>query len=257
MNAFLQALGLLTVLPVHGRLDDASAPGRAMAAYPLAGLVIGALLAALGRLLLALPAPVAGGLLAPALLLAAWAALTGALHLDGWSDCCDALFVPVDRDRRLAIMKDPRLGSFGATGLLLLLVVKFAALAGLLQLAAGGGWLRLWPLLAATATARWFVVLAARLLPPARPEGMAVYFRRGLGRRELLLASLTLVPVAALAVWLAGWPALLLWPAAALVAAGLGRLALVRLGGATGDVYGALIELTETTVLVTACLLGL
>ena len=63
-------------------------------------------------------------LLAAALVLVVWAALTGALHLDGWADCCDALFVPVDRARSLEIMKDPRVGGFGVVGLMLLLLVK-------------------------------------------------------------------------------------------------------------------------------------
>ncbi|MGQ9768558.1 MAG: adenosylcobinamide-GDP ribazoletransferase, partial [Anaerolineae bacterium] len=114
MNDLLRAVGLLTVLPVRVPADDAAAPGRAMAFYPLVGALIGGLLGAaawlLGRAGLAKAAP----LLPAALILAAWAGFTGALHLDGWADCCDALFVPVSRERRLEIMKDPRLGGFGA-----------------------------------------------------------------------------------------------------------------------------------------------
>src|SRR5512135_1650336 len=109
MHSLLQALGLLTALPVHTPRDAGleAAPGRAMWAYPLAGALIG-----LGLLLLAacldLTGLARGALpLAAALLLAAWCALTGALHLDGWADCCDALFVPAGRERRLEILRDP------------------------------------------------------------------------------------------------------------------------------------------------------
>jgi adenosylcobinamide-GDP ribazoletransferase len=133
MGDFLRALSLLTRLPVRARWDDDLLPGRAMAAYPLVGAVIGTLLVGLGWLLTAgigRLQEVAGGsgvglspLLTAALILVAWAALTGMLHLDGWADCCDALVAPLSRERRLEVMKDPRLGSFGGAGLILLLIV--------------------------------------------------------------------------------------------------------------------------------------
>ena len=94
MGDFLRALSLLTRLPVRARWDDDLLPGRAMAAYPLVGAVIGTLLVGLGWLLTAgigRLQEMAGGsgtglspLLAAALVLAAWEAITGMLHLDGW-----------------------------------------------------------------------------------------------------------------------------------------------------------------------------
>lgn len=245
MNDFLRALGLLTILPVRVEPDQTAAPGRAMAFYPLAGAVIGAALAGIAWLLQQVYGTQAAALLPAALLLAAWATLTGALHLDGWADCCDALFVPISRERRLEIMKDPRLGGFGATGLILLLMVKLAALQGIATSPAA-----LPALVAIPALARWAAVLAARSYPSARPGGMGDYFRRGLGRREVLFATATAAVAAAPLLWRGA----LLWAAAGVALLALARLARGRLGGLTGDVYGAIVELAETAALVAAAL---
>ncbi len=255
-----QALGLLTALPVRIPRDEGleAAPGRAMWAYPAAGAVIG-----LGLLAVAALARLAGldrtaPLLAAALVLVAWCGLTGALHLDGWADCCDALFVPATRERRLEILHDPRLGSFGGVGLVLLLLVKLAAIQGLLAGAGAGGALpgwpgAAWPLLVAPVVARWCMVLAAVAFPLARPDGMAAHFRRGAGYRELVLGGI----VTGLICLISGLPGLALWAAGCLATWGLARLAMTRLGGLTGDVYGATAELVEVTALVIACLIWL
>ena len=232
-----------------------------MAAYPLIGAVIGALLVGLAWLLttgIGWLQGLAGGsgaglspLLTAALILVAWAAITGMLHLDGWADCCDALVAPLSRERRLEVMKDPRLGSFGGAGLILLLLVKLAAVAEVLTPAAGRPLAALLPLLVVPVLGRWAIVIAAASFPLARPDGMGASFRRGLGRREIILATLT----AAVACVVLGWRGPVLWAAAGLTLLGVGRLATARLGGLTGDVYGAIVELTETVTLVMVGLL--
>lgn len=218
-----------------------------MAFYPLVGVLIGGLLAGLAWVLGRIGVGTAAPILPAALVLAAWAGLTGALHLDGWADCCDALFVPVSRERRLEIMKDPRLGGFGAAGLILLLLVKLAALDGVLR-----GAHALPALIAIPALARWAAVIAARAYPSARPGGMGDYFRRGLGRRELVIAAV----LAGLAAAPLGWRGPIVWAAAGLALLAMARLARARLGGLTGDVYGAIIVLAETAALVAGCLIG-
>jgi adenosylcobinamide-GDP ribazoletransferase len=246
MNDFLSALGLLTIFPVRRPTNSTAAPGRAMAFYPLVGALVGAALGALAWLLRLTGLAEAAPLLPAALVVAAWAGLTGALHLDGWADCCDALFVPVSRERRLEIMKDPRLGGFGVTGLILLLLVKLAALHGI-----AGESAAIPALIAIPALARWAAVIAARAYPSARPGGMGDFFRNGLGLREMIAAS----AFAALAAAPLLWRGLLLWAVAGLTLLASARLARARLGGLTGDVYGAIIELCETAGLVAAAVL--
>jgi adenosylcobinamide-GDP ribazoletransferase len=245
----LRAVGLLTVLPVRPRWDERAVPGRAMAFYPLVGALIGGVLAGLACLLSLSRLPAAAPLLPAALLLAAWTGITGGLHLDGWADCCDALFVPVSRERRLEILHDPRLGSFGGIGLAVLLLVKLAAVQGIVSSPD-----RLLILLVVPAAARGALVIAARAFPLARPDGMAAHFRQGLGAREVVLAAVTALLVAALVAARIGWLALVPLVAALLTMLVMARLAVVRLGGLTGDVYGAIVELAETTALVAVCL---
>jgi len=245
----LRAIGLLTVLPVRPRWDEHTAPGRAMAFYPLAGALIGALLAGLAFLAMQSRLPATAPLLPAALLLAAWAGITGGLHLDGWADCCDALFVPVSRERRLEILHDPRLGSFGGIGLAILLLVKLASIQGIMTSPA-----RLPVLIVVPVAARWTLVIAARAFPLARPDGMAAHFRQGLGAREVAIATVTAALVAALAIALAGRQGLIPLIAAPLAMLAEARQAVARLGGLTGDVYGAIVELAETAALVAACL---
>ena len=246
MGDLWRAVGLLTILPVRLPEEGQAPPGRAMAFYPLVGAAIGGVLAGLAWLFGQAGWTETAPLLPAALLLAVWTVLTGALHLDGWADCCDALFVPASRERRLEIMKDPRLGSFGAVGLGLLLLVKLAALQGSMARPYA-------PLafVAIPAVARWALVVAAATYPSARPGGMGDHFRRGLGRRETVAA--TIITLAATSPGL--WRGALLWAAAGLALLALADLARSRLGGLTGDVYGAIVELAETLALVLACFL--
>lgn len=249
MQNFLKAISLLTRLPVRVTWDDTTPPGRMMAWYPVVGLVLGLLLAlpvaAFGY---GLPAP-AVPLLGPAIVLAIWVGLTGALHLDGWADFCDAMFVHASREKRLQIMADPRLGSFGATGLVVLLLLKLAALQGIMQMLAQRP--TLFPLLiGAPVLARTAIVWVCWTFPLAKPDGMAAHFKQGLARRDLILALATAALVAACA----GWRGLVCIGLAVLTAGLLGRLAVRKIGGITGDVLGATVEAVETVVLVACCL---
>lgn len=122
------ALGLLTTIPVNLPTDlSAGDSGRAAVWYPLVGLVIGALTWLSWTAAMAVFPPLVGAALA----LAVWVVLTGGLHLDGLADCCDGLLVSAAKKRRLEIMKDPHIGTFGVIGLVLVLFVKAATLASL------------------------------------------------------------------------------------------------------------------------------
>ncbi len=231
MNDFLTALALLTIIPVRYR-EPISA--RAYAYFPLVGLLIGALLVAAQFLLRAIFPP----LVAAALLLALWVVLSGALHLDGLADACDALFAATTGERRLEILRDVHLGTFGAVGVMLLLIVKFAALASATSFV---------PILLAPLLGRWAMVFAATF-PLARTSGMAVMFRAGLTRRIVFVATI----FTALTCACFGANGVFAFIGAFLVALVFARLALNRLGGLTGDIYGMIGESVEVVVLVLA-----
>ena len=131
------ALSFLTVLPVgSGRPLAARQISHSRAFYPAVGLLVGLLLVGLERGV----SPVLPPPLTAAILLAALAAATRALHLDGLMDICDGVFGGHTRERRLEIMQDSRVGAFGVTGGVVILLWKYAALLSLLTVAAPGGW---------------------------------------------------------------------------------------------------------------------
>jgi len=238
VRALFAAIGFLTVLPSpRGRELRDDDWGRSVGWYPLVGLLLGAILAGLDWLL----RRVWPEGLASVLLLAAWVALTGALHLDGFVDCCDGLLAPVSPERRLEILRDVHVGAFGLVGAVLLLMVKAAALAAL------PGPARPAALLLVPTLARWAMSGAVVLAPYARPgPGLGRLARTGAGTRELALATGTALLAAVLA-WLLGlgWAAALLPPVVALVAALVAAWIRRRIPGLTGDTYGALCELGE------------
>jgi adenosylcobinamide-GDP ribazoletransferase len=243
MKAFLLALQFLTRIPLRLRFAPEPADwGRSALAYPLVGLLIGLLLAGLQRLV-----GHADPLLQAALLTAAWALVTGGLHLDGLADSADAwVGGHGDRQRTLDIMKDPRSGPAGISAIVLVLLLKFAALAALVKAPAWQA-LLLAPLLGRSALVG--LMLAT---PCARPGGMGATPAEHLPRRS---AVLILLAVAA-GVSFGGISGL-----AALLAAAAGwvvlrRMMLRRLGGMTGDTLGASVELIEVAVLVILALPG-
>lgn len=227
------AFSFLTVLPMPMVEYQAGLLGRAGRWFPVVGLVIGGLLTAAQWLLSQLFPP----LLTAGLVIALWAALTGALHLDGLADCCDGLLAATSRERRLEIMRDPRTGAFAVVGLVLFLVVKVTALAALPS--------ALPALLLAPTWARWLLLWVARQ-PLARPGGLGADFAAGLTGRTLLGALIlplllclvfsTLQLLAAIAFALG-------------VTLAVMYMARSRLGGVTGDVYGLAVELGELAVL--------
>ncbi len=240
---FVLAWQLLTVIPLPFSAEDGSQPaGRAALFYPLVGLLLGGVLAAAGEVFFwALPPGVAA-----TVLLVLWVGLTGMLHLDGFMDSCDGLLPPRSPERRLEIMKDSRVGAFGVVGGVLLLLAKYN---GLLSLPAAGRWqvLMVTPMLA-----RWALVWAMARYPLARPQGMGAFFTAGLTGRRVALASAGALLAAGL---LLGWQGLLLAGLTWLVTGLLARFALARIGGLTGDVYGATAETVEMSLLIAAALL--
>jgi adenosylcobinamide-GDP ribazoletransferase len=231
----------LTIVPLPaawGRGIAGHSPadlGRAAAWFPVVGLGLGLVLAA---------AAWAAGRVFPPLLVAlltvtAWKVLTGGLHLDGLADCLDGLAAR-DAPGRLAIMRDSRIGAFAAVGLILLLLLDVGALA---EMAEDRRWRAL---VVAPAVGRATPPVLARLFPAARPDGQGAAFQASVGRvaPALGLGLACLVAVLAL-----GWAGVAAAAAGVLTALGVGAALSSRLGGITGDVLGAAVEMAELAVL--------
>lgn len=236
MSSFRRALSFLTVLPIRVPSPQAGGWRRAALWFPAVGLILGALVAAAFWGLSRLFSPA----LAAVLTVAWWAFLTGGLHLDGLADCGDGLAAAATPEKRLEIMRDPRLGTFGAVSLALFLLAKVSATAPLLPTA-----LALRSLLLAPVLARWFVLWVARL-PPARKDGMGASFGADLSLPVIWGAA----PLPLVLVVLGGWRGVAAAGLAALTVWIISRLARSRLGGITGDVLGLCVELVELTTLV-------
>ena len=238
MLDFLVALQFLTVCPpILRRLFSAQEMGRAVGWYPLVGLLLGGIVAGSTSLLdRFFPQP-----LSAALTLALWVTLTGGLHIDGFLDACDGLLGGADPERRMEIMRDHRIGAFAFIGGALLFLTKFSALVALRDT----GW-QFAALLLAPVLGRWTMTLAVAAFPYARPVGLAREMKAHVTWRQVLLASVTAL---AAAWFLAYWHGLIALIVALLTLLGVVAFTLRRIPGLTGDIYGAICELTELAVL--------
>lgn len=232
------ALQLLTRLPApDSGAPDAKTLGYSLLCYPLVGLLIGILLGGAGWLLAGhLPS-----MLLAALLLVGWVSLTGALHLDGLADSADGwLGGHGERERTLEIMRDPRSGPAAIVAVSLVLLVKFAALAAIVE--AGHGW----ELLCVPLLARTLLPLLFLTTPCARTEGLAASIGAHLPRKAAWIAVALGVLAALLLTPSGGW----LVSSGLLAFVLLRRMMLAHIGGMSGDTAGALVELSETAMLI-------
>ncbi|SHN73682.1 cobalamin-5'-phosphate synthase [Paenibacillus sp. ov031] len=281
-HAAAAAFQFLSRFPVKMQLDFAPPILReSVVYYPLVGAIIGLCVwlggALMGALLPSFPAAV--------LTLTLWVWLTGGLHLDGWMDTADGLLSYRTRERMLEIMKDSRVGAMGVIACVLLLMMKAALIADFI---ARGNWAYGALLILPMIWSRWFMVYAMAAWPNARKDdGLAVLFK-GLGeRREVQRARSSAVGLSILAgviTWAVVWifqpdTAMFqvlatenglgtlpwwLYPVAAIIVVPLagyvigkfvaGRIS-ERLGGLTGDTYGAMNELLEAALLTVLILL--
>ena len=233
------AVALLTRLPT----PPASRDGAQTAwAWPVVGAIVGtlALCVALLADAFGLPPFVAAGLALAVLVLA-----TGALHEDGLADSADGLWGGGDPERRLKIMKDSRIGSYGVIALILSLGLRWFALA---ELIAAGLW-HAAAIIPAAMASRTAMAGVMAYLPPAREEGMSFLTGRPGKRTVLLGAAIALVTGIA---FLRLSEVLLAAVAVCAVAFGIAELARRKLNGQTGDILGATQQTTEIVVLMTA-----
>jgi len=238
VSGLVVAARYLTIVPVPGRLDHSpDALGRSAVWFPVIGLFLGATLAVTDRITSALFPT----LLAALLVVTAWKLVTGGLHLDGLADCLDGL-TGRDPAHRLAIMRDSRIGAFGAVGLILFLLLEIAALA---ELPAPVRWRAL---LVAPTVARALPLLLARWHPSVRADGHGARFGAGVSTGATVAALALAFVVAMGTLGRVGLSAAAL---ATLVVLALAAFMTRRLGGITGDVHGAAVEIAELVILMT------
>jgi adenosylcobinamide-GDP ribazoletransferase len=236
------ALTTFSVAPLRPGRVDRGAARVAMGAAPVVGALLGLLLGAVALGLRYVHAP---GLVLGGGIVALGAVLTRGLHLDGLADTVDGLGSYAGRDRALEIMKSPEVGPFGVVALVVTVLVQAGAVAGLADRS------MIPALVSALATGRLAVTWACRHgVPAARPDGLGALVA-GTVRWPELVAGTVGVGALALVAVPGRW-----WQGPVAVAAGLGgalllrRHAIRRLGGVTGDVLGALVELAQTVTLV-------
>ena len=233
----IEALHLLTRLPV----PFSSCPRGASAAwaYPMAGLVVGALAAATGLVAhaMGLPAPLCGLFALASIILS-----TGALHEDGLADTADGLWGGWTPERRLEIMKDSRIGAYGVIALFLGLSARWAALWMLFSadpsVAAAS-------LLVAATASRAMLPPVMAVVPNARQDGLSAQ----VGDVPLTAALVAVIIALIIAVIFSGWGGLmaLIWASSG--AFGVAWLAMKKIGGQTGDILGATQQVAEIAIL--------
>ncbi|MGH1370770.1 MAG: adenosylcobinamide-GDP ribazoletransferase [Cellvibrionaceae bacterium] len=243
MNHFYRALVtaflFLTRIPMPHleNLDDQDS-GRAFALFPLVGLVLGVILTTSALFLQGhLPHDVIAGLM-----VLLWILLTGGLHLDGLGDSADGWLAGGNLERTLEIMKDPRSGSAAVIMISASLLIKFSALSHLI---AEQQW---WALVLAPMVARALSLSLFLTTPYISPKGIASQFLQHSNRLHLRISVAATILIALImlefqtAFWAVGLSLLLFL--------GLRQLMIRRLGGATGDTSGALIEIVELAFLI-------
>ena len=231
---FWAAIEFLTIFPTPRRREiTADHVGESPPYFPLVGLILGIILLALNYALsLFLPPTVVNALLVIALVI-----LTGAHHLDGLADSFDGVIAGKSKEERLAIMSDGKIGVFGITAIVLVLLLKYVCLSQAPIFIA----LILMPVLS-----RWAMVSAIFTFPYAKKLGMGTAFKAGANWQKFVIA--TIIALAAAVIILKFW-GLVLFVAIGLITLGIAACFRSRLGGLTGDNYGAINELAEVAVL--------
>ncbi len=247
----LAALQFLTVIPIPRQREiTAEEISASLGYFPLVGLFIGAILVGIDWLLsLILPTSIVNVIIIIALL-----SLTGALHIDGFIDTCDAFLGQRTPQERWQIMSDSRVGSFGIVGAFCLLLLVYASLGEI------AGTYRMIALILMPALSRWAMVYAIFAFPYAKPTGLGKAFKEQANWKGLTLAtSLVLASTLGLLatkgttlVFAGSALIIMVW----LVAVAAGLCLQRKFAGLTGDSYGTINEVTQVFILLFFCLVS-
>lgn len=231
-NSFRLAISFLTIFPFYKKMANNQELASSVSYYPLVGLLIGALAAGSCYGLHSMGLTLSADVVALVIMLI----VTGGLHMDGLMDTADGIFSGRDRERKLEIMKDSRVGAMGVIAFGAVFLLKIALL---FDLTLGP---KLTALILAPSAGRWAMAICIIRYPYARPTGLGGCLQQA-GYKQLLVASIILLAAS----WgLAGIPGLLVLAAVVPAVGVIAVLIMTCLGGMTGDTYGATGELIET-----------
>lgn len=255
------AIQFLTILPIRMHIEfEKNILHKSVIFFPVVGVILGLIISLLGwGISYAVPAN-----LGALLLVIVWIVLTGGLHLDGLMDSADGILSRRNRDQMLDIMKDSRVGAFGVISAIVMIALKWSSLAYLLHEVATKQISIAWLVLIVVGTAmwsRWWMVIAVSSWKPARSNGLASMFH-GIRRQYVSAATTTTLFLYLMALMIYAinvplknnfvWLALLIPMLSAIVGWVAAKWMKAKLGGLTGDTYGAMTELIEGVTLVIA-----
>jgi adenosylcobinamide-GDP ribazoletransferase len=242
MLGLLAAFQFLTVLPIKRGFTSAQI-GRATVYFPLVGIFVGLVMAGVNYLLgWILPSAVVN-----ILLVALLALLSGGLHLDGVADTMDGIAGHRTAEQRLEIMRDSRIGGFGAIGLGLILLIEYVSLNSVPDN------LKWYILILAPALSRWAMVSAIFVYPYARPSGLGRAFKDAVSWQQLAIATLISI---LLSIFLLRTAGIVIMAGCWVIITGFAIYLKRQLNGLTGDTYGAINEVAMVSVFLLAILLN-
>jgi adenosylcobinamide-GDP ribazoletransferase len=243
MKNLLIALNFLTILPfkIHTGIKSEDYAGS-LIYFPVAGMIIGAVLSIVSLLYLFLPAAVVA-----VFVLIVSVFITGALHLDGFSDTCDAFYGQKPKEEILKIMRDPRCGAMGAIGVTLLLLLKFSLLISIPQR------VLLRSLVVMCCFSRWSQTICC-LMPYSRSEGKAEAFIKYARKKDIIIAGLFTILISFA---LLGFKGIGVFFVSIIPVLLFIRYSRIKIGGMTGDTIGAVNEIAEVSVLFSILIISL
>jgi adenosylcobinamide-GDP ribazoletransferase len=247
LRLFLIAIQFLTRLPVPAWVKASEETlGKATRFFPLVGVIVGAGAALTFWLLqhiLPRSAAVLGSIVFTAF-------ITNGFHEDGLADTFDGFGGGWTKEQALEIMRDSRLGTYGALALVFLILGKYSFLSSIASVSPGQFWR--WLVVAHTGS-RWTVLPVCAWLPYARAEGQGKLVAKQIGKADIFIGSVTLLFTVLLLSWQAALAVVLVTGLTTLLSGFYYR---ARLSGVTGDCLGATNQLTEVTIYLTAVILS-
>jgi adenosylcobinamide-GDP ribazoletransferase len=242
MSSFLLAFQFLTILPLKVKDFSEKNMAWALVCFPIVGFCLGLILFGLNTFL---STPGISTALLNIILVIVLIIITGGMHLDGIADTADAFLSGKTIKEMLEIMRDSHIGVMGVLALISIILLKIGLLSSV------NSALKPVVLILMCILSRWSVVLVMYLFPYARQEGKAKLFIQGLNLK-IFMSSTILTAIFSFLIWhVAGLIVLL---AVALWVYIIGKLASRKIGGVTGDILGAAIELTEIFILFIVCI---